>query len=206
MMTQGRAPALGLTAALLAAACQGHSPPEAREACAAADVAPALYKRLQGRWEVAFKKYLPGQKPPHKPLIGALELEGCRFRFVPHEDAAPGNAAQWLPFVTAPTGALEIVVEAPTPTDTDADDHRRWLGTLRLHVDAARDEGSPGSPERPSSWEAMVFERPQDGEYLYFAPTTETKALPWDIHRGAFRLRPNEFVPSSDPDTIVAKP
>ncbi len=206
MMTQGRAPALGLTAALLAAACQGHSPPEAREACAAADVAPALYKRLQGRWEVAFKKYLPGQKPPHKPLIGALELEGCRFRFVPREDAAPGNAAQWLPFVTAPTGALEIVVEAPTPTDTDADDHRRWLGTLRLHVDAARDEGSPGSPERPSSWEAMVFERPQDGEYLYFAPTTETKALPWDIHRGAFRLRPNEFVPSSDPDTIVAKP
>jgi hypothetical protein len=46
MMTQGRAPALGLTAALLAAACQGHSPPEAHEACAAADVAPALYKRL----------------------------------------------------------------------------------------------------------------------------------------------------------------
>lgn len=183
--------------ALVALSCQGHQPGGAAdpEACRAA--APALFKRVQGQWKVGFAEYMRGQKPPEPRLIGVLEIDVCRFRFSASAGAEPGNAAKWLPFVRWPTGSVELAAATPQ-TGVEAGSPELWLGTLLLHLDVGVDEDAA---EQPSIWKALVRERSQPGEYLYFAPDTRVDVLPWRIFRGQFHRRADEYVPSSDPDS-----
>ena len=55
-------------------------------------------------------------------------------------------------------------------------------------------------PESPSIWVVEVYERDQEGEYLYFDPVVEADTVRWEVSRGTWRRRPGEYVPSSDWD------
>lgn len=187
--------ALALGSALVGA-CSGHRRSAETDDCASAIRDPALFKRVQGVWAVRFADFERGQKPPGKTLIGALTLAGCRYSFTPAPAVAEVGSFAWreypvartaLPIVATPHGRLEIL------------DPSAGLGGLALIPDGAAagwEDEEMGAPP----WRVTVHQRPQEGEFLYFAPTDQEEAHRWEISRGVFRLRADEYIPSSDPE------
>jgi hypothetical protein len=180
----------------LASACSGHRRPVDTDECASAVRDPALFKRVQGDWTVRFADYSRGQKPPTKVAIGTLTLAGCRYSFRPAPAVDELGSGAWreypiartaLPIVATPHGRLETL------------DHSVGLGGLALIPDGAaagwEDEEMGASP-----WRVTVHQRRQEGELLHFAATDQEEAHRWEISRGVFRLRRDEYIHDPDPE------
>lgn len=193
--------ALGLAAALSAAACTTHNPERDRSeraSCPGADLAPALFKRIQGAWTVRHTHYRRGAKPPTLAKVGALTIEGCRYTFTADEGAQLGELRRWFPIVDRPRGVVELVGEAPPNQEAVLSLH---LGDLRLHSDASL-RGIEGDDEGVvDSIELRLDERLQEGEFLMMTPTNPT--LPGHtlaIERGVLTARGDEYPGGLDPE------
>ena len=199
-MDPARARSLGLALALCAAACTSHRPERdhgEHASCPGVELAPGLFKRIQGTWTVRHTHYRRGAKPPRLRQVGALTIEGCRYTFSADEEAKLGDLRRWFPIVDRPTGVVEIIGEPPPNLGAY---FYLDLGVIRLH----------GDPEPPlksevegvnDSIELAIRERLQEGEYLLMKVTDE--ALPThtlSIERGKETARGDEYPGGFDPE------
>ncbi len=189
-----------LVVSALLVSCSGQRAAESRaqeESCATTEF-KGLLTRIQGRWTVGFSDYEFGQKPKTPRTLGTLEFTGCTYRFTPsapEEIERIGAAREYalaereMPILKAPSGVVAFEASPERPAYA-----AHPLGGLLLTDTAA-------SPP-PDPWHVLVYEREQEGEYLFLAPA-EDSFHRWEIHRGEWRRRPGEYVPGSDAEDVA---
>jgi hypothetical protein len=199
-----RAGTLACSSALVVIAL-GCSPHRAEEASAAADECassvnnPLLLGHLKGAWNVKFADYPRGAKPRGKVDIGELKILGCRYSFTPAEGIDEPSARyhreyvvarRTLPFITAPTGRVEVLLEGG------------GFGGFGLVTAPPRGTRSSwDGDDSPTMWRVSLAEYPGLPDYIYFAPQDADDPYHWEVSRGTFRRPSGQYVPGSDPSS-----